>query len=123
MKPKTQGTRFETWLVNQANTYPNLTARRLPEGGVHDQGDIEITNQTGTHIVEAKHRQALNPHLTLHNTIRKAASNTAALAWKRTIRKPGNTNRTPTGEPTIICITLDRYLQLLNSETPPTAPD
>ena len=40
-KPKIQGTRFETYIVNKAKSL-GMWSRRLAEGGSKDEGDLEI---------------------------------------------------------------------------------
>ena len=114
-KPKAQGTRFETWLVNYFNDkWTGLYAARLPELGLHDQGDIHLESRhTDTWTVEAKARANLNPHLALHKAKQKADTTNVAVIWKRLTRKQGNTRRTPTGEPIIVILDLDTYTRLI----------
>lgn len=104
MKPKDQGTRWETMLVRTARTY-GLDAERLPESGVNDEGDLRINHW----IVEAKHRRQLNIHDALHKAQLKAGdSRPAAVAWKRRV----DTNR----HPIIIAMSLHDFLELLGGK-------
>jgi len=113
-KPKNLGTQLETRIVHQAQT-KGLIAERLPEQGAHDQGDIRIyTNHEW--IIEAKNRMNLNMPRTLQKALNKSGTPNTAVIWRKMIRQPGNTNRTQDG-PTTVAITLNRFLQLLLTET------
>jgi len=120
MKPKDQGTRYETAIVQEA-TRRAVAASRIAEGGRWDAGDILLVDGCGDHwIVEAKARAALNPHKELAKA--KAKTRKAnlpfftvdtVLFWKRLTRKEGNERRTPDGEPEIVCMTPDTFFALL----------
>ena len=112
-KPKAQGTRFESYLVNRFNE-AGIPARRLAEGGSYDLGDIEAGSRF---IIEAKHRTNLAGGPT--GTFRKAAEKAAARAgsiplviWKRSIKRKGNTKRTQDG-PILVILALDDLLQII----------
>ena len=112
-KAKAQGTRWETEIVNRLNTH-HINARRLPEGGTRDEGDIEFWRDGQRWIVEAKHRERLQPHRALHAAKTKAGDATTIIAWKRTVKKKGNDRRSADGEPEIIAMDMDTFLYLLD---------
>jgi hypothetical protein len=114
-RPKKQGTAAETAFVTAARGW-GLVARRLPEGGSLDVGDVEVHTPDGdTWVVEVKHRTALNVHQTLHKARVKAGPrHSVAVVWKRSVRKGGNTRRTPDGEPVVVAVRLADFLALLS---------
>lgn len=115
MRPRDQGTKWETEIVNRAQDM-GLAASRIAEGGIYDRGDIEIWGDSklggGYWIVEAKDRANLNIHLALSKARLKAHRLESVVAWKRRIRKGQNVNRTQDGEP-IVAMTLDLFLELI----------
>lgn len=112
-RPKQQGTAFESWLVGRC-VDAGLVAERIAEAGIHDIGDIRIHLAHETWIVEAKARQNLPLHRTLHQARKKAAPHPAAVAWRRLL--PTWRRRQPDGERIIVAITLDDFLQLIASD-------
>ena len=120
MRPKDQGTAFETELVKKFRN-AGLQSRRLPEGGIYDEGDILLFDRRGgDYLIEAKARAAGNPHRWLHAAKEKASNGQVypvALIWKRLTRKtPDQQRRTPDGERVIVCIDLDTFIRLLGGE-------
>jgi hypothetical protein len=123
MRPRDQGTRFESWLVKRFRE-AGLSAGRLPEGGSRDAGDVIVELPSGDSVImEAKARANLNPHVALAKARIKAAKADldvlpwlTVLAWKRLTRKEGNVRRTPSGEPVIVSMTFDDFLELLRGE-------
>ena len=122
---KAQGTAFETWLVLRAQL-GGRKAWRLAEGGSQDAGDIVIhidgpTPAFECHwLIEAKATANLNPHKALAKAREKAKNadlphsvEGVAVIHKRLTRKDGNTRRTPDGEPIVVYLTLDDFLDLI----------
>lgn len=109
-KQKAQGTAFETLVANILQDH-GLIAERIAEGGINDRGDVRVFTDYEW-ILECKHRTNLNAHQTLEKTIQKAGTADAALVWKKSVRKPGNTNRTQEG-PIMVSLSLDRFARLL----------
>jgi len=113
-RPKDAGTRFETTTVRSAQD-AGLIAERLPEAGTNDLGDIRITTDLEW-IGECKDRMSLNIPQALEKALTKSGTPNTFLVYRKMIRKPGNQNRTQDG-PTIVALTLDRFLQLLKDTT------
>lgn len=115
-KAKAQGTRYETDIVNRLNAYdPSLGARRLAEGGIGDVGDIEVwpAGAKSPLVIEAKHRQALNLHQTVHKARSKAGLSRSVVFWKKLTRKAGNAKRTPDGIPEVVSMDFETFVWLL----------
>lgn len=117
--PKDKGTRFETAIVTAARAL-GLVARRLAEGGVTDEGDLELWARDGTRIViEAKSTQTLSPQTVLAKATTKARGHghtgPVALIWKRATVKPGNTKASPDGPPLVIMPLAD-WLNLIKPQ-------
>ena len=118
MRPKDQGTRFETEIVNAAHD-AGLRAWRLAEGGSHDIGDVAIETTDGdTYVVECKHRERLGVHQALGKTLAKADKEDGpflvsgtALVWKRSVLREGNERRTSEG--VVVCVSLGEWLELI----------
>ena len=118
MKPKDQGTRFETEIVTAA-TQAGHKAWRLAEGGPHDIGDVAIETTDGdVYVVECKHRERLGVHQALGKTLVKAGKEDgpflvsgAALVWKRSVLKEGNERRSSEG--VVVCVSLGEWLELI----------
>ena len=88
MRPKDQGTRWETAVVRKAQDL-GLLADRLPEGGPHDAGDLWI----GGPLVKGDPYPAI-----------------PVLAWKR-LTGDGQ-RRTPDGVAHVAVLDLDDFLEL-----------
>lgn len=72
MKPKDQGTRAETRIIG-AHLVRGIQARRLPEGGLHDEGDVEIIPSRLFRIVgEVRDRERMNDAEALEKAIAKS---------------------------------------------------
>ncbi len=112
--PKALGTAQETKTVNTAHDH-GLIAGRLPEGGINDRGDIYILTDYEW-IGEVKDHMQLNIHQTLKKALEKSDTPNTFVVWRRMARKPGRSNRHQTG-PTIVALTLDRFLELLKETT------
>jgi hypothetical protein len=118
-KPKSQGTAFETWLVNSINTslHPIGEARRIAEGGSNDEGDITFMdgfNQPW--VIEAKATQTLNATRVLGKAREKGGKYTV-LIWKRLTKlKEGQLKRRPDGEPLVVVMAYDVWLELMRRE-------
>lgn len=120
-KPKIQGTRFETLIVNKLNAF-GFKSRRLAEGGMNDEGDVEclipvhISKQIPEPrvVFEAKHRANLNVHQTLAKAKEKS-KDPVILAWKKTKRKSDSKVRVADGERIVYIIDEDFLLRLLEN--------
>ena len=112
-KPKRQGTRFETAIVDIANSF-GFEAERLAEGGMHDLGDVRILGHTDDWIIEAKHRERLKIHEEVQKARGKARNGGAwsAVIWKRSTRKKGNKQRSQVGVP-IVCMDVETFFNLI----------
>lgn len=114
-KPKAQGTRYESWLVDTFNDC-YLLAERLAEGGMHDRGDVEVQG-VRTFIVEAKARERLNVHQTLAHAEGKAAPDDAVVIWRKlTKTTPGAKRRTPDGKRDVVIMDLEVFIDLLGGD-------
>ena len=118
-KPKIQGTRFETLIVNKLNDY-GFKAKRLAEGGSQDEGDIECFNTFQSLlpyprvVLEAKHRANLNVHQTLAKAKEKAKGD-VILAWKKTKRNSNSKVRVADGERVVYIVDEDLMFSLLKN--------
>ena len=133
MRPKDQGTRLETAIVERCKA-AGLTARRLAEGGVRDGGDIEVwTNaqgpwgsQVGGHrevdclVIEAKARQQGNVTRWLAKAKKKAANADlpfipagVVVWWKRVVPRKGAAVRVADGEREVVVMDVETFLMLL----------
>ena len=116
-KPKAQGTRHETWIVDKLKA-AGIYARRIAEGGSKDVGDVLIaTEGAGEWIVEAKATQTLNVTRVLGKARKKSGVANTALIWKRLTKSKGNTNRTPDGVPVVVVLSFESFVQLLDNQT------
>jgi hypothetical protein len=113
-RPKDLGTRLETNIVRNAQDY-GLIAERLPEGAANDRGDIRIYTDTEW-VGEVKDRMNLNVPRALEKALAKSQTPDTFLAYRKMVRKTGNTNRTQDG-PVVVVVTLDRFLELLHDST------
>ena len=117
-KPKMQGTAFESWLVTKLNEalFPFSPARRIAEGGSNDEGDIAYFDGFNQRwVIEAKATQTLNVTRVLGKARAKGGKYTV-LAWKRLTRSKGNTNRTPDGEPIVVVVPWELWVELMKRE-------
>jgi len=115
-RPKSQGTAWESWLVNRFMSI-GLYSRRLPEGGSLDRGDLEVvTNTSGTFIIEAKSTQTLNVTRVLNKARIKSGDGVmCVLIWKRLVKlKDGQKKRRPDGEPMVVVMGLDTFELLVS---------
>jgi len=117
-KAKAQGTTHESWIVNQfiALGFPS---RRIAEGGMADEGDVEVTIDGTRWILEGKATQNLNVQAILGKARRKAGGSPVAVVWKRLVKVAGMTNRQPVdGERVVVILSWDDYISLINSYAP-----
>jgi hypothetical protein len=114
-KPKQQGTRHESWIVNElAPIDPN--ARRIAEGGSADEGDVEATLAGERWVLEGKARQTLNVQATLGKARRKARGGRVAVVWKRLVKVAGMKNRQPVeGERVVVILGWDDFVFLVRN--------
>ena len=113
-RSRAQGTRLESELVARVRAR-GLPARRLAEGGLRDEGDVEVFDEDGfRHVIEAKACERLSLHAVWLKARRKApATARVAVVWKRVTLKAGNARRTADG-PVLVAVPLDDYLDLLS---------
>lgn len=116
-KPKAQGTRHESWIVQELQAL-GIQARRLAEGGAADEGDVEATINGQRWVLEGKARQNLNVQKTLGKARKKAGGETpVAVIWKRLVKTAGYTNRQPVeGERVTVTISWEDFLRLLGTK-------
>jgi hypothetical protein len=122
-KNKAQGTRHESWVRDQLKDL-GLYARRLPEGGNYDEGDVEVLIEGVRWVVEAKATQSLNVQKTLAKARRKANVETegtpVAVVWKRLVKVAGKQLRQPVdGERVVVVIGWQDFCNLLDRDTTP----
>jgi len=112
-KPKQQGTRHESWIVNELEAI-EVDARRLAEGGSDDEGDVEAFLAGERWVLEGKARQNLNIQLTLGKARRKAGGGRVAVVWKRLVRVAGMNKRQPVeGERVVVVLGWEDFLHLV----------
>jgi Holliday junction resolvase len=118
-KPKAQGTRHESWVVQELQAL-GIQARRLAEGGAADEGDVEATINGTRWVLEGKATQSLNVQKILGKARRKAGGNTpVAVVWKRLVKVAGLTNRQPVeGERTVVILSWEDFTNLLKAKEP-----
>jgi hypothetical protein len=115
-KPKIQGTKHETWIVDRLKA-AGIYARRIAEGGSKDIGDVlAATEDGGEWVIEAKATQTLNVTRVLGKALDKSGVKNTALIWKRLTKSKGNTNRTPDGVPVVVVLSFESFVQLLNNQ-------
>jgi hypothetical protein len=116
-KPKAQGTRHESWIVQELQAL-GIQARRLAEGGAADEGDVEVVINGQRWVLEGKARQNLNIQKTLGKARKKAGGETpVAVIWKRLVKAAGYTNRQPVeGERVTVTISWEDFLRLLGTK-------
>lgn len=114
-KPKQQGTRHESWIVNELEAV-EINARRLAEGGSEDEGDVEAFFSGDRWVLEGKARQNLNVQATLGKARRKAGGGRVAVVWKRLVRVAGMKNRQPVeGERVVVVLSWDDFVFLVRN--------
>lgn len=118
-KNKKQGTAFETWTRKALNSI-GIQARRIAEGGAHDEGDVEAQLDGDTRwVIECKARSALNIQDTLAKARRKAGGAPVILVWKRLVRVTGKQKRQPvSGEPIVVILGWDDFVKLITQAEP-----
>jgi len=115
---KDRGTFWETRTVKDLESW-GVRAKRLKEGGMYDEGDIELID-LGL-IVEARWRQAMGPHRALEKARAKAwaaGHGDAVIRWKRTMPTGTGGPRQPVGERTVWIVpdpVMMKLLQLLGT--------
>ena len=114
-KPKQQGTRHESWIVNELEAV-EVNARRLAEGGSEDEGDVEAFLAGDRWVLEGKARQTLNVQATLGKARRKAGGGRVAVVWKRLVKVAGMKNRQPVeGERVVVILGWDDFVFLVRN--------
>lgn len=113
---KAQGTALESQVVKDAKAR-KMDARRIVEGGIQDEGDVEI-HADERWLVECKSRANLNIQETLAKAkekgVKQGHTGPVAVVWKRLTRKNGNQKRTPVaGIPTVVIVEYDLWLDIL----------
>lgn len=106
-KPKIQGTRFESATRDLLKSW-GFKAYRLAEGGLKDEGDVQVELDNGIIpvpevVFECKARQNLNIHQTYHKAKQKT-DKPVILAWKKLVNKGSSVRRAPDGVTTLYCI-------------------
>lgn len=116
-KSKQQGTRHESWIVNQLMSV-GITSKRIAEGGSSDEGDVELLVKNQRWVLEGKARQNLNVQKTLAKARKKAGGSTpVAVIWKRLVKVKGYENRQPVeGERITVTLSWDDFVSLLTKE-------
>lgn len=119
-KNKAQGTAFETWTRRALNAI-GIEARRLAEGGVYDEGDVEANLEPDQRwVLECKARSSLNIQETLGKARRKADGHPVILVWKRLVRVPGKKNRQPVaGERVVVVLAWEDFVRLIKPDATP----
>jgi len=108
-KQKQQGTKLETFVAKMMN------GERIAEGGKNDKGDVKFYWNGRDFYVECKARQSLNITRELAKAIKKSKSAYTALIWKRLV-KTGSDRRQPDGVPIVVCITLDTFVEIMETK-------
>ena len=116
-KPKAQGTRHESWTVQELQAL-GIQARRLAEGGAADEGDVEATINGTRWVLEGKATQSLNVQKILGKARRKAGGSTpVAVVWKRLVKVAGMTNRQPVeGERIVVILSWEDFTNLIKAK-------
>jgi hypothetical protein len=114
-KPKQQGTRHESWIVDELSAV-DIEARRIAEGGAADEGDVETFLMGERWVIEGKARQTLNVQATLGKARRKAGGGRVAVVWKRLVKVSGMKNRQPVeGERVVVVLSWDDFVFLVRN--------
>jgi Holliday junction resolvase len=116
-KPKAQGTRHESWIVQELQAL-GIQARRLAEGGAADEGDVEATINGTRWVLEGKATQTLNVQKILGKARRKAGGDVpVAVIWKRLVKVAGYQNRQPVeGERVTVTLSMDDFVRLIKEQ-------
>lgn len=113
-KQKAQGTTHESWIVNQLNPL-GFPSRRIAEGGMADEGDVETTINDTRWVLEGKATQNLNVQKILGKARRKAGGAPVAVVWKRLVKVAGSKNRQPVdGERVVVVLSWEDFISLIN---------
>ena len=118
MKPRDQGTRWESAIVEAAEEW-GCKAYRLAPSGTKDLADILIETPNGdTFLVSAKDRQQLNIHAELGKLLGRVdkadlgcAVAGVGVAWKRMV--PGEGVRRVRAGPPLVAVSLNEWLALI----------
>lgn len=89
-----------------------LKARRAPNNAKSEDVLIRVADRELVH--EVKDRAALSIHQVLKDTVAEHGE-TAAVVWHRKKKSATGGRRVPAG-PTLVAVTLDRYIELLKAE-------
>lgn len=117
-KARAQGTNHESWIVNQFSAL-GILSRRIAEGGVNDEGDVEAFIDGTRWVLEGKARQTLNVQQTLGKARKKAGGGPVAVVWKRLVKVAGLSNRQPVeGERVVVILSWDDYISLIKLNAP-----
>jgi len=121
VRPKDQGTRWETAIVDAAKAH-GCDAWRLAPAGARDVGDVVVRTPDGDHyIVQAKDRQALNIHECLGELLGRVSERPdepfavtgVGVAWKRMLKlRDGELRRRRAGPP-VVAVSLEEWLELI----------
>jgi len=116
-KPKAQGTRHESWIVQELQAL-GIQARRLAEGGAADEGDVEALINGTRWVLEGKATQNLNVQKILGKARRKAGGDVpVAVIWKRLVKVAGYQNRQPVeGERVTVTLSMDDFVRLIKEQ-------
>ena len=112
-KSKAQGTKWETYIVAVLNKR-FLRARRLPELGANDEGDIEFFDSHDKRwVIEAKATQTANVTRILAKAIGKSRGDFTVLFWKRIVPTEGKKIRQADGEKEVVVMRMVDFLYLV----------
>ena len=116
-KPKAQGTKHESWIVNEFTSI-GIKAKRIAEGGSSDEGDVEVFINGERWVFEGKATQTLSVQKILGKARRKAGGTTpVAVVWKRLVKVAGYTNRQPVeGERVTVTLSWEDFINLVKKE-------
>lgn len=118
-KNKAQGTAFETWICKALNSL-GITANRLAEGGMYDEGDVAAhLSEDARWIIECKATANLNIQKILGKARRKANGAPVILVWKRLVKTSTSKTRQPVdGERIVVCLSWEDFVRLLTDAAP-----
>lgn len=118
-KNKQQGTAFETWTRRALNKV-GIGARRLAEGGLNDEGDVEAHLFEGERwVIECKATSNLNIQKILGKARRKANGAPVILVWKRLVKVAGKKTRQPVeNERVVVVLGWDDFIRLVLNAAP-----
>lgn len=112
MKPKRQGTAYETEVVNYLSSR-GFPAARLAEGGRRDRGDIGFDADGEAWIVECKARERLSLHQAVAKAESKAGADPVVVFWRRLVSSEGGKRRKPNGVREVVAMTPEVFIRLL----------